>query len=65
MLQDYIVLVLRQPDAYDLYKDIYARKSSETKLQYLERCATLDFDDGDYQGAVYQEIYDKVTGAYK
>lgn len=62
MLQDYIVLVLKQPDAYKLYKDIYARNTGETKLQYLERCATLDFDDGDIQGAVYQEIYDQVVG---
>lgn len=61
MLQEYIKAVLEQDDAHDLYKWCYDRCEDETDLQYIERCATLDYDDGDYGAAVYQEIYDQVT----
>ena len=61
MLQEYIQAVLKQPDAHDLYKWCYDRNEGETDLQYIERCATLDFDDGDYQAAVYQNLYNQIT----
>lgn len=35
-------------------------EGEEDDLQFVKRCAEQDFDDGPYQGAVYQEIYDKL-----
>jgi hypothetical protein len=61
MLQEYIKAVLLKDDAYQNYTAVYDRLMGETLARYLERCATLDYDDGEYQGAIYQDIYDRLN----
>lgn len=61
MLQEYIKAVLLKDDAYQNYTAVYDRLMGETLARYLERCATLDYDDGAYQGAIYQDIYDRLN----
>ena len=61
MLQEYIKAVLKREDAYQQYTAVYDRQMGETLARYMERCATLDYDDGVYQGAIFQDIFDYVT----
>lgn len=61
IISDYIEAVLKQNDCYELFNTAYEQQDDETREQFIRRCATLDFDDGVWQGALYQEIYDELT----
>jgi hypothetical protein len=61
MLDAFIDKIKQIPDAYEQYSVLYEQYSGESTLDFIERCAVMDFDDGEYQGCVYQELYDKLT----
>ena len=58
------VLMTQCAEAGDAYMDCYGdlKTEDESELQFIERCAyNYDFDDGELQGACFQEIYDEIT----
>ena len=62
MSESYIAQVKRIPEAYEQYSVLYEQYSAESDEQFIERCAVMDFDDGEYQGCVFQELYDQLMG---
>jgi|LakMenE18May11ns_1017448.scaffolds.fasta_scaffold9228572_2 hypothetical protein len=62
MIDSYIEKVKQIPEAYEKYSVLYEQYEGESNLDFIERCAVMDFDDGAYQGSVYQELYDELVG---
>lgn len=59
--REYVAEVLRkytdlEDNAYEVYARLYERGVGETDLEFVERSASLDYDDAPYGGAIYQEL---------
>jgi hypothetical protein len=43
------------------YGDCWQQVTDEYDLAYIRRCSIIDFDDGAYQGAICQDLYDQIV----
>ncbi len=62
---DYVAEVLRlytagDDNALEAYQACYVQED-EGDLDFVRRCAEQDYDDAPYGGAVYQEVYDRLS----
>lgn len=48
-------------NAFEVYLEIYQPGADENDLEFIKRCSEQDYDDGFYDGAIYQEIFDELN----
>lgn len=46
-------------NAYDIFLRKYNRISYETDLQFISRCAAMDYKDCQIGNGIFQSVYDK------
>lgn len=48
-------------NALEVYERVYCRHEGETDLDFVARCAELDYEDAGFGGALFQELFEEAA----
>lgn len=57
-----LAYILGEDNALEAYQTVYGNpRQGEGDIEFIVRCAEQDFDDAQYQGAIYQDVFDALS----